>query len=610
MTAASRPARSLLAAAIALAALPASAGEVFSRTVFFGDSLTDAGSFRPALIQFFGPDAAILGRFTTNPDPVWAQWLAAHYGTDATPANQGGDNHAVGGARTGTDGSSQFGPIPSVLSQVGAYLAANGGVADPGALYTVWAGANDLFSITDPATAPAVIGGAVTAQIGAIGTLRTAGARYILVPTVPDLGLTPAYRVQGQSAAGTQLSGAYNQALFGNLGLLGIRVIPLDTFNFLREVVADPGRYGFANVTGTACQPQFTAQSLTCSPASLVSPDAPDTYLFADGVHPTGRAHELVAQFAISTIEAPRQVGLLPHTAEVAGRLRSGRVAMRLDDAAAVDGLRWWADLRGDLQRQGDGDLLDGRGPALTVGADSVAGAMTLGVFAGIGRQSIDWPQDRGSYEQRDTSLGAYLGWRGDGPWARAQASYTSLDFDTAREVRLGPATRVHRGATDGSNFSFGLSGGWRFEHGALAHGPLLSLLSQRIKLDAFEEDADAGSRSTQLAYPAQVRDSLVASAGWQVSLDSGPNFRPYLRATVGRQLEDGPEEAFARAVSVPGSLEYAVPAVRFDDRYGTLVVGARTRLFGLDADIGAAAILGQDQGRDGSVFVTLGGGF
>jgi outer membrane lipase/esterase len=610
MSAASRPARSLLAAALAIAAAPASAGDVFSSTVFFGDSLTDSGTFRPALVQFLGPDAAILGRFTTNPDPVWAEWLAAYYGTDATPANQGGDNHAVGGARTGTDGSSQFGPIPSVLTQVGNYLAASGGAADPDALYTVWAGANDLFSITDPATAPAVIGGAVTAHITAIATLQGAGARYVLVPALPDLGLTPAYRVQGQAAAGTQLSFAYNDALFRNMGLLGIRVIPLDTFNFLREVVADPGRYGFSNVTGTACQPQFTAQALTCSPASLVSPDAPDTYLFADGVHPTGRAHELVAQFAISTIEAPRQVGLLPHTAEVTGRMRAGRVGMRLADALAPDGLRWWADLRGDLQRQGGGDLLDGRGPALTVGADSTAGAMTLGVFAGLGRQSIDWQQDRGSYEQRDTSLGAYLGWRGDGPWVQAQASYTSLDFDTAREVRLGPATRAHHGATDGSNFSFGLSGGWRFEHGALVHGPVVSLLSQRIKLDGFEEDADAGSRSTQLAYPAQVRDSLVASAGWQASLDSGPNFRPYLRATVDRQLEDAPEEVFARAVSVPGSLDYAVPAVRFDERYGTLVVGARTRLFGLDADIGVAAILGQDDGRDGSVFVTVGGGF
>ena len=34
---------------------------------------------------------------------------------------------------------------PSLTTQVNAYLAANGGHADPNALYTVWGGANDLF---------------------------------------------------------------------------------------------------------------------------------------------------------------------------------------------------------------------------------------------------------------------------------------------------------------------------------------------------------------------------------------------------------------------------------------------------------------------------------
>src|SRR5690606_38192986 len=73
------PATRLLAAALALAAAPALAADTFSRTVFFGDSLTDAGYFRPLLVQQ-DPAAAILGRFTTNPGLVWAEWLADYYG--------------------------------------------------------------------------------------------------------------------------------------------------------------------------------------------------------------------------------------------------------------------------------------------------------------------------------------------------------------------------------------------------------------------------------------------------------------------------------------------------------------------------------------------------
>src|SRR3546814_9790840 len=103
-----KPLRTLLAAALALAAMPALAQDSpFSQTVFFGDSLTDSGHFRPALIQLIGPNGALIGRFTTNPGLVWSEYLADYYGTNAVSDNQGGDNYAVGGARPGVDTRSE-----------------------------------------------------------------------------------------------------------------------------------------------------------------------------------------------------------------------------------------------------------------------------------------------------------------------------------------------------------------------------------------------------------------------------------------------------------------------------------------------------------------------
>ena len=64
----------------------------FSQFYFFGDSLTDAGSFKPVL-----PPGT--GKFTINPGPIWAEVLAQRYGSTATPANQGGNDYAEGGAR-------------------------------------------------------------------------------------------------------------------------------------------------------------------------------------------------------------------------------------------------------------------------------------------------------------------------------------------------------------------------------------------------------------------------------------------------------------------------------------------------------------------------------
>src|SRR5437867_2993660 len=82
--------RTLLAGAIALAvAAPASAQ--FTGAFFFGDSLVDAGSYKPVV----GGTAL----FTTNPGPIWAQTFAQNFGFTATPANQGGNDYAYGGAR-------------------------------------------------------------------------------------------------------------------------------------------------------------------------------------------------------------------------------------------------------------------------------------------------------------------------------------------------------------------------------------------------------------------------------------------------------------------------------------------------------------------------------
>src|SRR5690606_13566022 len=180
--------------------------------------------------------------------------------------------------------------IPSLATQMNNYLAANGGSADPNALYTVWGGANDVFAVVaDPTQAQAIIGGAVTAQIGIVGTLQAAGAQYVLVPNLPDIGITPSFRAGGAAAMGqgTALAAAYNDALFGGLAANGLRVIPVDTFHFLQEVVADPGQYGFANVTTAGCgmQPAPAGDSsLFCNPGSYVDPNVQTSYLFADGV--------------------------------------------------------------------------------------------------------------------------------------------------------------------------------------------------------------------------------------------------------------------------------------------------------------------------------------
>ncbi len=610
----STPAIAMLAAALALASAPALAEDTFSRTVFFGDSLTDAGYFRPLLVQQ-NPQAAILGRFTTNPGLVWAEWLALAYGTDARPNGNGqtGDNYAAGGAMVATDRvGPPFGLTPSLATQAGNYLSANGGRADPDALYSVWGGPNDLFAVAaNPGQAQQIIGAAVTAQVGIVGALQAAGARYVLVPNIPDLGLTPSSRAQGPGAVAqsTALSSAYNEALFATLAANGLSVIPVDTFSFLREVAADPGVFGLSNVTGTACMPQVTAQSLTCNPTSLVSPDAPQTYLFADGVHPSSAGHRALADLALSMIEGPRQMAVLAHSAAATGRNRAARVGAQLAGRGDAEGARWWTDLRGDLQRYDHGDHYDGAGPALAVGMDWGGDGVAWGGFLGYGRQGNDWGRRRGNWDQSELTIGGYAGWSGaNGAWVNGQLSYTRLDFDIERQVPLGPALRTHTGSADGSNLALALQGGWELGEGALRHGPVLGVVAQRIEVDGFAE-SDA-TVSTSLAYPDQSFDSMVGSAGWQFAYTIHDRLVPYARVTLDREFEDEAQQAFARSQSIGGSLPYAVPGVGYDQSWTTLTFGARTRLFGLDADIGASLNHGQKGGNHSMLFASFGTGF
>lgn len=603
---------SLLAVALGVAALPAVAhDQPFSRTVFFGDSLTDSGYFRPLLPPSVQP---VTGQFTTNPGLVWSQWLADFYGTRAQPNGNGqtGDNHAAGGARNGVDTTGALGFTPSLATQAGGYLAANGGRADPDALYSVWGGANDLFAVADdPANAATIIGSAVMAQVGIISSLQSAGARYVLVPNIPDLGLTPSFLAQGPGAAaqGTLLATTYNDALYGALAANGLSVIPVDTFAFLREVVADPAMFGIQNVTGTACMPQITAQSLTCNPTSLVSPDAPNTYLFADGVHPASGAHRALGDLAVSMIEGPRQIAVLPHSAAGTGRNRAARVGAQASSRGDATGSRWWADVRGDFQRYGHGDHFDGVGPALTVGMDWGDDGLVYGGFLGYGAQGNDWGGRRGNWDQSEVSVGGYAGWTAEsGAWINGQLSYTRLDFDIERQVPLGPALRTHSASTDGSNLTFAVQGGWQFGEGALRHGPVVGVVAQRIEVDGFAESDP--TLSTSLAYLDQEFDSTVGSAGWQLDYTIHEGLRPYARVTMDREFEDEAEQAFARSQSIAGSLPYAVPGVGFDQSWMTLTFGARTRLFGMDANIGASVNNGQKGGKHALVFASVGAGF
>ncbi|HEY4998243.1 MAG TPA: hypothetical protein VII36_03830, partial [Usitatibacter sp.] len=64
----------------------------FSGVYVFGDSLSDAGYYRPFLASLGLPASVVsqLGRFTTNPGPVWSELVSDYYGVAPGPSNANG----------------------------------------------------------------------------------------------------------------------------------------------------------------------------------------------------------------------------------------------------------------------------------------------------------------------------------------------------------------------------------------------------------------------------------------------------------------------------------------------------------------------------------------
>lgn len=577
----------MLAGAIAAGLIASTAAAAdFSKVVVIGDSLSDAGNISLATAPTIQPPL----RFTTNPGMTAAERVAAALGHPATPSLAGGTDYAFGGA--GLVHNSAAGPIPTLPQQLAMYLGANGGKADPSALYQVWGGANDIFYLTattSDATALAV-GTATAAQTeaGLLGQLQAAGARYVVVYNLPDIGKTPQALAGGAaaSAGATQLSVIYNSTLDAGVAKLGLNVIPVNTFALINEVVANPAAFGFSNVTAPACG--VGATSVLCGPqgAGLPYSYAPGTnqsYLFADGVHPTDAAHAMVAQVVLSELAAPGQVSLLGEAplAATAAQFRAVRNQMLADREGSDTRMFVNADYgQQHFDNSGGAPKTDSDNINLTIGADVRANEnFSFGVALSAGRNNADFAHGGGGYRMDDiTGLGYAFYHRGGG-YLGAFASYGQSNFkDIDRRFWIGPLRRTESGKADGSHLGGGLEGGWWFRLGdSIETGPFAHAEWQTVKVDGYTE---GGSDSTTMWFGRQQRDALIEQAGWRLKGTWQLNelvMSPYAEVSWNHDEKADPRGIKAGVAGMSG--HFVLPGFAPDSTWARADIGLVTQL-------------------------------
>jgi len=312
------PKKILATVACFVALATSSVDAAYTQLTVFGDSLADAGNVFLFSGGLFPPSPPYAQDLSNG--PVAVQVLAANLGLPLTPSLAGGRDYAFGGAETGMgnyfailpgvppeinalfSGPPNF-PATGVLAQIQAFQAGGGTIA-PTELTVLWAGPNDIFrALQLGQDLSSTVVTAVNNLAFETMLLYASGARTILLPNMANLGHIPFGLGSPDPAGLTTLSAGFNAALAQAIpaleGLLpGLNIIGFDTFSFVDAAIANPGAFGFTNVT----DPCFNGVTVCANP---------DQYVFWDLVHPTARSHELLGNaFAAAVVPEPATLAL------------------------------------------------------------------------------------------------------------------------------------------------------------------------------------------------------------------------------------------------------------------------------------------------------------
>jgi outer membrane lipase/esterase len=607
----------LFAAALLASVNPANAQ--FNGIVFLGDSNTDSGRYL-YLPEVKGNPAtfATFGGFTTNPGPMWSTAIGSFFGLPVAPSDSpaGGNNFAAGGARVSFENPANN--EWSTASQIAAYLASTGGVANPNALYVYDIGVNDLKpgttgglgNIVTPTPNFAAITTLAQQAVSQVTALSAAGARYILIPNTISIASPAAGTASGfgYNASVVQARAFYDQTVWTTLAANGIRFIPADFNSIYNYVLLNPSPFGITNTNVNTPACGVNLPSPNCGPANYVVPNAAQTYFYADGPataatsgHLSSAMQQVEADYYYSLLVAPSEISFL---AEAPIQTRLGVINAIQNQIPLSYGtpgtFHGW--VSGDvsflrMNNNGTGFPNDPGTPvATTAGFDY---AITPDWLVGAAFSGLTTTQSfslGGNFTQTEWSGSVYTAYRHNAFWTDAIATWGTLRDTVNRQIPLGITTQSNQGSTDGSDGSIAAEIGYTFTNAfgtpvaapglaykaplvspvLVTHGPVAGIILQQVYINGYTETNPSGV-PTALSFGSQTRNSAISELGYQASVRFGI-WEPYAKVVWDHEWADLNRLVGASLTSIiaPG---FTMPAVILGRDFASATLGTRIKL-------------------------------
>ena len=206
-----------------------------------------------------------------------------------------------------------------------------------------------------------------------------------------------------------------------------------------------------------------------------------------------------------------------------------------------------------------------------SAGAQRPSDAVVLGAAYGQTKLDGSFGADAGSFRTREQVVSLFGALRMGGFYGTGIVSIADIDFrNVHRNIVLGPMVRTASASPSGSNASAFFNAGYDFTLGRVRVGPTVSVTSQSVDVDAFDE---SGAGSADLHIAGQSRRSEVWSAGVRASMDLN-GWTPWLRVTSDRERHDDARYVTASPLSLATGNSYDILAYAPDTSFTTAAIG------------------------------------